>query len=319
MAHEECDLACWVIKYRNAAYADCTKSAYRCQLKSYLLFCDRFHFKPVPASSDVMCKYAAHLASKMKPNSVRQYMNIVKLLHIESGFKNPLEGDWFLSTVLRGIDRLNATTVHRKLPITPEILKKIHKVLDRTQSRECTFWAACLVAFYGMMRKASLFPRGKKTNHMLVGNCVLHSWGIVIKSTYSKTIQFREREVFVSLPCNNNDRVMCPVYALLRAMQQANCIAITDCLFKYRSEGRDLIMTYSLFTSMLKGVLETLKLSVSDYSGHSFRRGGASHALKCGIPAEIIKAQGDWKTLSYLDYTDSTNYQERAAFMHNMF
>ena len=30
------------------------------------------------------------------------------------------------------------------------------------------------------------------------------------------------------------------------------------------------------------------------YSGHSFRRGGASFALQCGLPIDLIKVHGDW-------------------------
>lgn len=246
-------------------------------------------------------------------------MNVVKLLHVESGYENPLVGDWFLSTVLKGIDRLNATKTHRKLPITLDILRTLHLGVDFTNSRECTFWAACLVAFYGMMRKASLFPRRKTENHMLLGNCIMYSWGVIIKSTYSKTIQFQNREVFVALPCNDHERSLCPVYALFKAMKQANCVSESDYLFKYKDGSQSLVMTYSLFTSMLKSLLAKVGLSPVEYSGHSFRRGGASHALGRGVPAEIIKSQGDWKTLSYLDYIDSSSHSERAAYVKNMF
>ena len=38
------------------------------------------------------------------------------------------------------------------------------------------------------------------------------------------------------------------------------------------------------------------------YSGHSFRRGGASFALECGLPTEVIKAQGDWTSNAYESY-----------------
>jgi hypothetical protein len=37
-------------------------------------------------------------------------------------------------------------------------------------------------------------------------------------------------------------------------------------------------------------------------TGHSFRRGGASHAFNIGLPSEFIQAQGDWKSTAYLQY-----------------
>ena len=34
-------------------------------------------------------------------------------------------------------------------------------------------------------------------------------------------------------------------------------------------------------------------------SGHSFRRGGATFAALAGVPAELIKLQGDWRSSAY--------------------
>ena len=32
------------------------------------------------------------------------------------------------------------------------------------------------------------------------------------------------------------------------------------------------------------------------YAGHSFRRGGVSYAFQVGVPLELIKITGDWKS-----------------------
>ena len=170
-------------------------------------------------------------------------MNVINLLHVEEGFQNPLEGDWFLTTVLKGIDLVKGDQVRRRLPITLDILKAIYKVLNLDQSHDSTFWAACLIAFFGMLRKASLFPTNKVENHMLVGNCKLYSWGIVITSTHCKTIQCQEHEVFVSLPYNSENKLLCPVYALLNSMKKVNCLIDSDHLFKYIAVDGDLVMS----------------------------------------------------------------------------
>ena len=39
-----------------------------------------------------------------------------------------------------------------------------------------------------------------------------------------------------------------------------------------------------------------------DYGSHSLRRGGASFCFMCGVPSEIIKILGNWKSDSYLKY-----------------
>ena len=64
-----------------------------------------------------------------------------------------------------------------------------------------------------------------------------------------------------------------------------------------------------------------LVLGFQDYSGHSFCRRGATHALNCGVMVEIIKAQGNWKSLAYLDYLDTTDaplYQIHSFYALNL-
>ena len=45
-----------------------------------------------------------------------------------------------------------------------------------------------------------------------------------------------------------------------------------------------------------------LSLDPADFSGHSLRRGGATFAFQCGIPSELIKLQGDWRSDAYMLY-----------------
>ena len=61
-------------------------------------------------------------------------------------------------------------------------------------------------------------------------------------------------------------------------------------------------LTYRLFLVRLRECLSMLGYSPSSYAGHSFRRGGASFAFESGIPIELIKMLGDWKSNSVLLY-----------------
>ena len=45
-------------------------------------------------------------------------------------------------------------------------------------------------------------------------------------------------------------------------------------------------------------------MGTGDISSHSFRRGGATWALSCGVPGGIVKLLGDWKSAEYLVYLD---------------
>ena len=42
--------------------------------------------------------------------------------------------------------------------------------------------------------------------------------------------------------------------------------------------------------------------NASDYSGHFFRRGGATALFAAGVISDVIKTIGDWKSECYLIY-----------------
>ena len=62
-------------------------------------------------------------------------------------------------------------------------------------------------------------------------------------------------------------------------------------------------MNYVTFISALRKILNGFQTG-SAISGHSFRRGGATWAFKCGIPGEIIQEIGFWKSDAYLRYLE---------------
>ena len=56
--------------------------------------------------------------------------------------------------------------------------------------------------------------------------------------------------------------------------------------------------------SKLKQTLDKCGLESLRTSGHSFRRGGATFALQCGVPSDYFKLLGDWKSNAYERYFD---------------
>ena len=253
----------------------------------------------------------------LKPSLIRQYLNVVRIYHLESGCSNPVQGDWFLKTLLRGIKRDKGDSVNRLLPVTITILRQIGTVLNLDQSQDLCFWSACLLAYFDMLRKSSLFLKFNHLPRICQKDCRIKPWGLEVVMRYLKTIQFSERNAYVSLPWNQ-EKFLCPVRFILKNNVR-NGSKNGDFIFKYVTPSGAHKMMYQIFTSMLRSVLIRLNLPVHLYSGHSFRRGGATHALKSGIPPEVIKAQGDWKSMSYLDYLDTTDSQDRSVFISKMY
>ena len=102
---------------------------------------------PVLVNEKTIAMYAAYLARRLRPASVRQYLNIVRVMHLEAGLSNPLKDSWFISSTLKGTDRVKGMAVNRNSPITPDILLHIKKVLKMSDRDDIVFWRHALLCF----------------------------------------------------------------------------------------------------------------------------------------------------------------------------
>jgi hypothetical protein len=285
-----------VQKYRAATFADNTKKTYQSHLRSYLTFCEEMEIVPVPASEQVVAQYAAYLARRgLAPSSVRQYLNIIRILHLESGVNHPYKDSWLVTTTLKGIDRIKGCAPNRKTPISPQVLLDIHHAMNLSCVKDCIFWAACLVMFFGLLRKSNLFQDNgsfSAERQLTKGDFVLNDENsVTVLVRWSKTIQRKEKTLKIGLPLLA-DHPLCPVTAV-RGMFTAlgpGCPASQA----FPMRGSDFNKRLRALTSHISG----------DFSSHSFRRGGATWSLMCGVPSEVVKLMGDWKSTCYLHYLD---------------
>jgi len=291
---------------RSKAYAESTKKAYSVHLKTYLTFCEIVKVAPVPLSqSDLSC-YVAYLSTKICYSSIRQYLNIVKIIHLEAGFKNPLEDSWHLSSLLKETRRSLGDRINPKLPITIEILWDIFDTINLCSDFEVCFWAACLVAFFSFLRKSNLLISTHAAFDRHLDLCredfEFNCEYMLIEIRRTKTIQFGQRPLITPSPLVPGSP-LCP--AATTKLLFRRCPAPTDAPgFSYRGAGGNTrVLTYPEFLGALKLKLYGLGLDASQYGGHSFRRGGASSCFfKGNVSADQIKLHGDWASQAYQRY-----------------
>ena len=262
--------------YRGSCYAQSTKSSYKSHRKTYLDFCFQMGYAPVSNSLQNLCRYAAYLADikKLSTASLPKYLNIVRLLHIESGLANPLANNWYLESISRGIRREKGAPPLRKLAITPVILTKIRDLLNLGSPLHVVFWAACLTVFLASSGTNVLAPatRFDPAKHLCRSDIIVHPWGLeVIK--WSKTLQFRERNVSVPLPYIKG-HPLCPTTAVVHAF------SLTSAALTYPTLSGVQPLRYPQFVKMLRQFLKDIGLPAQMSAGHSFRRGGASFAMQ---------------------------------------
>ena len=261
--------------------------------------------QPVPVSQTVVCQYSAYLARRLKPSSVRQYLNVIRLLHLESGYDNPCVDNWMLKSTLKGMERTLGSDVTRKEPINPEMLISIKKHLKLHELKDAMFWAVCLVLFFGTFRKSNLMPNSKgefsaAKQFVRSDFVVAPSGDIYLTVRWSKTIQCKEREYMVKLPKLSGS--LSPACAVLRAF---GLVPLPPGMPAFVSDITGTPMTGKDFQKILKDKLKYCGYDTKIYSSHSFRRGSAVWAMKSGIPSEVVKYMGDWKSSAYLAYLDT--------------
>ena len=273
-------------------------------MNCFIRFCLYFGRKHLPAGQDTLRCYVAFLARTLNLSSIPGYLNVVRLLHVNAGLENPLLGNWEVTMIQRGIARKLGRPPRQKLPITIEILKDIFKLLDLELIVDGAFWIACLVCFFGLMRKSTLLPKSMNDlsgKYLLRSDVVdLGSRSFLIRVRHSKTIQYGQR--VLTLPyVSCTDTRLCPVYHMLKHLTRSR-LPPGDALFSYSLRGSKGGLTHSSFVGRLKVLLQKAGYSSIEYSGHSFRRGGCTFCYRAGLSITDIKLRGDWKSQSFERY-----------------
>ena len=65
------------MSYKRSAFALATQKTCKSQLRFFLNFCIEFDCVPVPASQETLICYVAHLARRLLPSSIPNYLNVV--------------------------------------------------------------------------------------------------------------------------------------------------------------------------------------------------------------------------------------------------
>ncbi len=209
-----------------------------------------------------------------------------------------------LESVLKGIRRSLGDPVNRKLPITPDLLLALLRILDLGKLQDCSIWAAALVMFYGMLRKSNVLPQTPATfdpsRHLRRKDISFYRDHLVLHIQWTKTIQYRERTLDIPLP-RLSDHPLCPLTAVFKAWHMSPAAAQDGPAFVVDAGG-SVPLTAQKFLAVFRQSLETAKLDSRQYGLHSFRRGGASWAYQCGMPVVTIHQIGDWRSNAYQKY-----------------
>ena len=203
---------------------------------------------------------------------------------------------------MQGLKRRLARTPFQVLPINPSVLKLMYREINISKKEDLALWCSYLVAFYCFFRKANTVPKDSKFDPSKI--LTRENIGIdtekrmvYVYCGFSKSNQFRKKDMMIPIPANDDPSLDLyrHVVLLMETVQ-----APTDAPAFTYGQGR--FIGYSQFTNRLKQILRKAGLNPDLFSGHSFRRGGASFLFSSGASQLMVQVLGGWSSLVYTRY-----------------
>ena len=270
-------------------------------IRQYLFFTLHFHLQPFPTCVYTLVCFAEFMARTAGYPHLKHLMSSVKYAHEALDLYYPINS-FQVDTTMQGLKRRLARVPFQVLPITPTILRRMFLHLNMTRNQDRALWCAYLLSFYGLLRKSSAVPKSARydANKVLVRrNVKVDSLNnmVYLYLGYGKTNNFCTRDVIIPIP-GNNDAALDPVRHVSALFSSVNSGSDAPA-FSY---GNKTFVTYSDYTSRLKTLLRKAGYNPALFSGHSFRRGGATFLHQCGGTALMIQASGDWSSQCFTRY-----------------
>ena len=283
-------------------------------IRTYIYFITYFTLPLLPADPQDLCIFLELMAVTVGYGHIKNILSSVKYLHEAYGHSFP-NNNFGLETTMQGLKRRLAKTPFFVMPITPRILNLIYSHLNMSKKADLALWSSYLVAFYGLFRKANVVPESASfdKNQTLTRDKITldrDNKVVYIHVTFSKTIQFCQRDLIIPIPANNHGTL--DLYRHLEMLFDTVNVPGDAPAFSYSSTQ---FITYRGFTERLKILLSKAGLSPDLYSGHSFRRGGASFLHSVGGSVLQIQAAGDWSSHCFTRYLYLTT-EERLKAQH---
>ena len=270
-------------------------------IRQFFYFTLHYKLAQIPATVDTLVCFLEFMARTVGHPHLKHLLSSVKFMHEALNEPFPVN-NFQIDMTMQGLKRRLAKVPFQVLPLTPSIMKKMFSHLNMSLLPDRALWCAYLLSFYGLLRKSSSVPKSSNfdVSKVLVRRNVsvdIQNNMVYLYLGHGKTNNFCTRDVIIPVP-GNSDPAMDPVRHI-HALFTSVSANPNDPAFLY-SKGK--FVNYTSFTSKLKILLKKAGYDPSLYSGHSFRRGGATFLHQCGGTALMIQASGDWSSQCFTRY-----------------
>ena len=181
---------------KSEAFAASTRKTRNAQWTRYVNFCTTYHMDPAPIIAIKVCRFLVHLGESLKYSTINNYVSALNAMGKLSDNFQDLRQDYGVVLVLRGLKRLLGDTRSPMDPRLPFELSRIFQVVDLSDQLELSVWIAVALAFRTLLRKSHFFAAQDDKTHLIhINDVTFQDWGIIIRVSSSKTIQFSQRHL----------------------------------------------------------------------------------------------------------------------------
>ena len=274
-------------------------------LRTFLTFTTFFEVPDFPVQLGVLLRFIAYLGEGTY--AYKTAVNLIGSVKWFSAILDPSSIKVFdavlVTASLKGLKAQLSRPVHQKLPLTVPLLVKIFSVLNLSDIRQLSCWCAMLLAFFGCFRLSNLVPTSAskfdELKHLKRNDIMFDKNVVLVYYKWSKTNQNASKVSWIPICAVSDKRFNLKFYLeKLFLSVKANDNAP---LFSFGK--RSFHTRYSL-VRLLDMCVESIGLSPSDYSWHSFRRGAAMFAFEMGLADSAVQLFGDWSSAAFKTYLE---------------
>jgi hypothetical protein len=294
-----------------------TSQAYAAAFRSWCTFCGLFPVEVDPwnMNEQLLCLFAAwHFRKNNKAATVKSYVTGISSTLRRAGRSVDISTYYLFEQCIHGYKKLSPNQDKRiRLPITVAILIRIKKHVNLQDQILAVMWAIMVLAVFGMLRLGEItaktagsqdFPRQKDFS-------MNNDSKLVMRLPKSKTDPFR-KGVDVKFAASGGE--VCPLDVIVPAAASWTEKTAEEPAFQ-NADGTPI--TRNQIVSFLRSLLAKEGYNPDQYSGHSFRKGGAQSAYDAGIPIHDIKVLGRWRSWCFALYMNITT-QKHSEYAKRM-
>ena len=291
------------------AYAPSTRSTYGTGLWTFHLFCDMRNIGEhhrAPIDQTVLASFISTLTKVYGGGTIKNFVYGIRAWHMVHGTPWTTNDDQ-LQTLLTAAKKLTPTESKKKEkePWTLAHLTKICEGLNMADPKDAAILACITTAFWGTARLGEVtvpkLTAFDPSVHVKVSD-VRH--GVLDRNGLEETIIFLP---WTKAAHNNGENIfwakqvgIADPYAALANHLQINDPPDNNHLFAFKHRGGMRPMTKPILLARISNIADTNR--IPKLPGHGLRVGGTLEYLLRGIPFEVVKAKGRWKSDAFQGY-----------------